>query len=217
MQTTKFNFTGLAGVYKQGCVSDGKTLAFELTSGKGHFLFMMFLSEEDGGDRDKLFLYLRNVNTILGVKTYGSHKNGDFIVYLTENQQNNLVQELQLNIGAGTFSFERFLNELNSRIPSTISVKEVRATLRNNRAHIPPHVVDDTEKTVLIGTSKLPPGKTPQDKTLRKLYLFAEGSDSEISSFISILKANNCTVRWTTEENRYRAAEINALISGLTS
>lgn len=208
-----FNFTGLRNIYQQALRSDGKSLAFEVSINKGHFLFMMFLSKEDGGDRDILFLYLRHMNQLLRIKTYGSHREGDFKVYLTNSELNMMIEELQLRSGEKQFLVERFLNELNDKIPSQLSMEEVHETLKMNSSHVPVQVIDEPEKTVLIGFAKLPYGKKPQDKTLRKLYVFAGGSYSVISSLIEKLKSNNYTVRWTSEKYREKAASINDFLN----
>lgn len=67
---------------------------------------------------------------------------------------------------------------------------------------------------MLIGTKIIPKGK-PQDKTLRKLYMFTEESESIITEFISNLKKANMTVAWTTEDQRFKAADINSLINNI--
>ena len=83
--------------------------------------------------------------------------------------------------------------------------------LRDNRNIIRLVGIDEIEKTVLIGTKVLSRGK-PQDRTLRKLYMYTEESEAVITDFIKRLKKVNMTVAWTTKEQRYKAAEINALI-----
>lgn len=213
----KFNFTGLKDIYQQALESDGKSLAFETTIGKGHFMFMMFLSKEDGGDRDILFLFLRHVNRLLRIKTYGSHRKGDFKVFLSDADLRAMVDELQLCSGEGHFRVECFLDELNNKIPSHLSLEESHQVLRKNVTLLPPQVVEDVDKTVLLGVAKLPEGRKPQDKTLRKLYLFADGSYAEKSQFIMQLKSNNYTVRWTSEENREKAASINDFLNSAWS
>ena len=87
-------------------------------------------------------------------------------------------------------------------------------TLRNNRNIIRAVGIDEIEKTVLISTKVLSKGK-PQDRTLRKLYMYTEESETVITEFIKNLKKANMTVAWTTEEQRFRAADINAMINSV--
>ena len=67
------------------------------------------------------------------LKMYGSHRNGDFIVYISDEVQERMTAELQLQNGNETFVFERFLNEINNAIPQEISMAQKVETLRNNR------------------------------------------------------------------------------------
>lgn len=216
MAKIEFNLTGLRPIYEQACHSDGKFLAFDLSIGRGRFLFMMFLSEEDGGNKDILFLYLRNTNTTCTLKTYGHHLRGDFKVYFTDSIQEQVLRELQLqHLGKVPFSFKNFLEEVNARIPAQLNRTEMIHLIRNNRTHIPAGLIEETEKTVLIGTKQLPENQRPQDKTLRKLLLYVDGNEDDIICLITALKKKNCTVCWTTEDNRFRTVGINVLINDL--
>ena len=170
----------------------------------------MFLAEDD--EKDSLFLYMRNAAIMRKLKMYGSHRNGDYIVYISDEVQERMTAELQLQNGNETFVFERFLNEINNAIPQEISMAQKVETLRNNRNIIRTVGIDEIEKTVLIGTKVLSKGK-PQDRTLRKLYMYTEESETVITEFIKNLKKANMTVAWTTEEQRFRAADINAMIN----
>lgn len=148
------------------------------------------------------------------LKMYGSHKKGDFKVYITDEVQEKMIEELQLQTRDGTFRFEQFLNQMNQAIPLGIDMEQKVRTLRTNKKIIRTVGLDDIEKTVLIGTRELSVGK-PQDKTLRKLYMYTEESEKEITEFIKNLKKTNMTVAWTTEDQKFRAANINQLINGL--
>ena len=172
----------------------------------------MFLAEDD--EKDSLFLYMRNTAIMRKLKMYGSHRNGDYIVYISDEVQERMTAELQLQSGNATFVFERFLNEINNAIPQEISMSQKVETLRNNRNIIRAVGIDEIEKTVLIGTKVLSKGK-PQDRTLRKLYMYTEESETVITEFIKNLKKANMTVAWTTEEQRFRAADINAMINSV--
>lgn len=56
----KFNLTGISDIYNESIGRSEPTIAFEITQGKGRFVFMMFFSEEDKESRDRLFVQLRN-------------------------------------------------------------------------------------------------------------------------------------------------------------
>ena len=210
--TTEFNFSRLKNVYFDALHSYDKSVAFDVTVGKGRFLFLMFLAEDD--EKDTLFLYMRNTLIMRKLKMYGSHKNGNFKVFISDEVQERMVAELQLKEGNGNFEFNTFLNQLNEAIPLKVDMNQKVNTLRNNRDVIQNVAINDIDKTVLIGTKTLPKGK-PQDKTLRKLYMFTEESESIITEFISNLKKANMTVAWTTEDQRFRAADINLLINSV--
>lgn len=212
MASTKFNFTQLKKIYMEALSSYDKSVAFDIVIGRGRFLFLMFLSEDD--EKDSLFLYMRNTAIMRKLKMYGSHRNGDYIVYISDEVQERMTAELQLQNGNETFVFERFLNEINNAIPQEISMAQKVETLRNNRNIIRTVGIDEIEKTVLIGTKVLSKGK-PQDRTLRKLYMYTEESETVITEFIKNLKKANMTVAWTTEEQRFRAADINAMINSV--
>lgn len=63
-------------------------------------------------------------------------------------------------------------------------------------------VVDENDKTILIGPVQLPNDKKPQEKTLRKLYLYADGNEHDIAKLIRQLKCHNMTVAWTNDFNK---------------
>lgn len=210
MSTIEYNFDGLKNVYIEALCAYDKSVVFDINIGRGRFLILLFLSEVD--DRDSLFVYMRNTRIMRKLKMYGSHKNGDFKVYISEEVKSSMIAELQLQEGTGEFEFERFLNQFNQQIPQSISMDEKVRILRNNREIIRTIAIDENEKTVLIGPKKLSKGE-PQDRTLRKLYMYTEESASVITDLIKKLKDANMTVAWTTEDQRYRAADINAMIN----
>lgn len=212
MTSIQFNFTQLKNVYMKALRSYDKSVAFDIRIGRGCFLFLMFLAEDD--EKDSLFLYMRNTAVMRKLKMYGSHRNGDYIVYISDEVQARMITELQLQKGNVTFVFEQFLDEMNNAIPQEISMTQKVKTLRNNRNIIRTVGIDEIEKTVLIGTKVLSKGN-PQDRTLRKLYMYTEESEAVITEFIKNLKKANMTVAWTTEEQRFRAADINALINSV--
>lgn len=210
--TIEFNFNRLKNVYIKTLESLDKTLAFDLNIGRGRFLFMMFLSEEDKDSKDMVYLYMRNINTIKTIKLYGNHKKGTFKVYINEDVQKHMIRELQLGNTGRKFEFNNFLTEFNNCIPQEIRSENKIRTLRDNSDIIRSlNVIDEADKTVLIGTKKLSVG-TPKDKTLRKLYIYTDSDEKDITKFIEILKKMNMTVCWTTEEGRYKVADIRELI-----
>ncbi len=212
MSTIEYNFIRLKNIYEEALRSYDKSVAFDVKIGRGRFLILMFLSEAD--ERDSLFVYMRNTMVMRKLKMYGSHRNGDFKVYISNEVQMRMKAELQLQEGNATFDFERFLNEVNNAIPQEITMSQKVKTLRDNRNIIRTVGIDEIEKTVLIGTKVLSKGK-PQDRTLRKLYMYTEESETVITELIKNLKKANMTVAWTTEEQRFKAADINAMINSL--
>lgn len=212
MSTIEYNFIRLKNIYEEALRSYDKSVAFDVKIGRGRFLILMFLSEAD--ERDSLFVYMRNTMVMRKLKMYGSHRNGDFKVYISNEVQMRMKAELQLQEGNATFDFERFLNEVNNAIPQEITMFQKVKTLRDNRNIIRTVGIDEIEKTVLIGTKVLSKGK-PQDRTLRKLYMYTEESETVITELIKNLKKANMTVAWTTEEQRFKAADINAMINSL--
>ena len=212
MSTIEYNFIRLKNIYEEALRSYDKSVAFDVKIRRGRFLILMFLSEAD--ERDSLFVYMRNTMVMRKLKMYGSHRNGDFKVYISDEVQMRMKAELQLQEGNATFDFERFLNEVNNAIPQEITMSQKVKTLRDNRNIIRTVGIDEIEKTVLIGTKVLSKGK-PQDRTLRKLYMYTEESETVITELIKNLKKANMTVAWTTEEQRFKAADINAMINSL--
>jgi hypothetical protein len=166
---------------------------------------MMFLAEEDVESRDKLFIYLRNTKVLLNFALYGSYTRGGTHAYLKPDQVCAMIAELQLADAPGVpFDFERFLQDLNALIPPSISLEvtvdafrrvwpEARDQLRE--------VVDDNLKTTLVGIRRLPPGQSPREKTLRKLYVNTNGQSAEIGSLIRSLKAARVTLAWSADPN----------------
>lgn len=212
MSTIEYNFIRLKKIYEEALRSYDKSVAFDVKIGRGRFLILMFLSEAD--ERDSLFVYMRNTMVMRKLKMYGSHRNGDFKVYISDEVQMRMKAELQLKGGNATFDFERFLNEVNNAIPQEITMSQKVKTLRDNRNIIRTVGIDEIEKTVLIGTKVLSKGK-PQDRTLRKLYMYTEESETVITELIKNLKKANMTVAWTTEGQRFKATDINAMINSL--
>lgn len=76
----EFNFNRLQNLYIATLHSFDKAMAFDIEIGRGRFLFMMYLSDEDKESKDMLFVYMRNTRILRKIKMYGNHKKGDFKV-----------------------------------------------------------------------------------------------------------------------------------------
>jgi len=164
-----------------------------------------FLPEDTKTSGANLFVYLRHKNSLLKLKLYGSRRNGDFKVFFNEIQQKLMTEELQLVVGQGNFNFEKFLYELNNIIPQELPDQENIDTLRNVWRNVKDELkdtVDEADRTILIGVTKLPDYKKPQDKTLRKLYVFTDSTAGDINDFIKVLTENNYTLKWTNDEEK---------------
>lgn len=205
MPNIKFNFTRLRNIYSDAWKRKDPTIAFEIEIGVGHFVFMIFLSKEDTNQNDKLFVYYRNINTLSHIKLYGHHLSGNFDAYITPKEENLIRQELQLKGGGTPFECTKFLNELNNLIPQFLPPSAKANTLKRTWPNIQEEMkslVDDADKTILIGLKPLPKGYKPRDKTLRKLYLYANGVTDDIADFIEALKERNFTLAWTNDPTR---------------
>lgn len=201
----RFQLTKLNSVFNEAIKRNEPTLIFELKNGKGRFLFMMFFDKEDASTKDHLFIFLRNTNRMLSLILYGNHSKGQFDIFITPRKQQMLIEELGLTHSDTTnsFSFGQFVSDLNNSIPDSIPLRDKVVKLRevwsdvNN--HLPADVVDEHKKTILIGPMPLPKHKSPQEKTLRKLYLISSGNVDEITELIGVLKKINHTVKWTAD------------------
>ena len=107
------------------------------------------------------------------------------------------------------------MEQLNNAIPDHLDNIEKIHYLRANR-HILQYlnVIDEREKTVLIGDNKVSKGP-PQEKNFRKLYLYTDAQPNDIDVLIRLLKLANRTVAWTTEDQRYRSKNIYEIIKSL--
>lgn len=204
--TIEFDLNNLNGIYSETISSPEKAVAFDMEFGKGQFLFMLFLSDEDKKSKDKLFVYMRNTKNMRTLKMYGNHLKGKFLLYFSDDIQSDFINEMQLNVNNNHgFSFEDFLNYINNNLPQSISRQARKNNLFDNSSIV--NYISDDEKTVLIGPRILTKGK-PQDKTLRKLYLYTEASAYDIDRLIESLVKANITVAWTTVNNTTKVADI---------
>jgi len=205
MASIKFNFSRLKNIYSDAWSKKDPTIAFEIRLGAGCFVFMIFLSKEDSDKNDRLFIYFRNIETLHQIKLYGYHLGGSFDAYISKKEEDLIRQELQLQGGGNPFNFNAFLNELNDNIPQFLPPTVKGETLRNTWNYIRDdmkNIIDDADKTILIGLKRLPEESKPRDKTLRKLYLYINGHDNDISDFIEAIKERNITLAWTNDPTR---------------
>ena len=203
MASTPYSLSGLATIYQDAYFHGEPTLAFEVPQGKGRFVFLIFLWEEDAESRDRRFIYMRTTKTLLEFKLYGSHARGGSCVYVNDHHERAIRAELLLEGGSSPFDFENFFVQLNAAIPQSLPLQStldtVRAVWPQVRISLS-HVLDDAEKTVLVGIRRLPGTHKPREKTLRKLYMYTCGSAHELASFIAALRAANITLVWSNEE-----------------
>ena len=203
----KFNLSGLTYVYQEAIREDRPTLVFEVKNGKGRFLFMMFFDDEDES-KDIIYIFMRNTMRFLERKLYGNHLKGEFYIYLEDYMKKFFKDELLIQSPAtnNPFIFEDFFDRLNESIPNSIPLNRIISVFRDCwnevKDELPKEIVDDYDKTILIGPKRLPEHKEPREKTLRKLYLHANGNEDEITRFIALLIQRNMTVAWTNDINK---------------
>lgn len=216
--TIQFNLTGLAGVYAEAMERSDPTLAFEVLQGHGRFVFLMFFSPEDKESKDMLFVYLWNTRKFLKLKTYGSHRKGEFLIYFDDADQVAIREELKLGHDGQAFNFVNFLEQINNQIPTTLPLQAKLDKIREVWPQVKDKlnkIVDNANKTILMGIKRLPPGKNPQDKTLRKLYIYTQGRGDVITSLIKALRNAKVTLAWTDKKEiaEKSLAEIMAMIN----
>lgn len=215
----QFNFARLHGIFSQAVRLHRTTVAFEVQSGVGRFVFMMFLAEEDGWTAEKrLFLYLGRTRRLLSpYKLYGNQSQGSFKIYPHSKDEHYIKNELGIEGGLHPFDLERFLGELNAGIPETLPFPDQVATLRRNRQAFIDHPelrdqVDGADRIYLIGPVHLPANKSPKEKTLRKLSMHVEAEPQAVEELIARLKKANVTLQWTDDPDHARMG-FNQLIT----
>ena len=168
---------------------------------------MMFFDDEDES-KDLIYIFMRNTMQMLERKLYGNHIKGQFYIYLEDYMKKLFKDELLIesSVTNNPFIFEDFFNRLNESIPNSIPLNQKISVLRDCwheiKNKLPKDIVDESDKTILIRLIQLPDNKKPQEKTLRKLYLYADGNEHEIARLIRVLKKLNMTVGWTNDSNK---------------
>ncbi|KKO45197.1 hypothetical protein WG68_12290 [Arsukibacterium ikkense] len=217
--STQFNFSGLSPLFNESIERDEQTIAFEVQNGRGRFLFLMFFDDDDIETQDQLFVFLRNTRYMLELKLYGAHRKGQFCVYVKPWQEEQIKLELGIGQSQSTTPFDliRFLTDLNAALPVSLPLTQKIENLRRNwnviRPDLPERVIKEEDKTVLIGEKRLPEGHSPNERTLRKLYLHTQGNPNDIARLIRCLKAAKMTVAWTTEDSKFSSTDVRALIN----
>lgn len=206
----RINFYRLGPIYTSALNNARGTVAFEIRVQRGVFVFMMFLeqnidNESSDSSRDILFLFLKNSTQLLKIKLYGSHKSGDFFIYLNEHLEDAIRKELGIKGEADVpFDFAEFMRSINDNIPDNVSFNDFRKTLRDNiRAVDADHtLIDEEEKIYLSALIHLPDNKHPREQTLRKLYLYVDAERDVVDLFIKKLREKNCTLGWSAEKQK---------------
>lgn len=221
-ESKKLSFSGLSDVYNETINKQEPTLVFELKDGNGRFLFLMFFDDEDKKTKDYLYIFMRSTMQMLSLKMCGNHSLGIFDVYIKPYMEQLFKKELGLTTKNpnNPFVFEDFFFRLDSRIPKTLPLQNKINVLRNSwnkiKNHLPNDLIDEANKTNLIGTIQLPKGKKPREKTLQKLYFFATVNTNDITELIEKLRKLNMTLGWTDNSN-YQKQTVSDLITQLKS
>lgn len=215
----KYELSGLKDVFKEAIHRKEPTIVFELNNGRGKFLFMMFFDSEDEKTKDQLFIFMRNTQRMVKLKLYGNHYDGQFSLYLEEYVKDWFKKELLIESGNpfNKFDFDSFFAKLNNSIPSSIPLQskivKIRESWTDVASKLPKEVVDEDEKTILLGDKALPSNQKPREQTLRKLYLYSDGNAEDITILINNLKRLNRTVAWTNDIKKLdRAKKVKDLI-----
>ncbi|OBP14276.1 hypothetical protein A5320_16445 [Rheinheimera sp. SA_1] len=215
----RYELSGLRGVFAEAIQRNEPTIVFELNNGRGKFLFMMFFDSEDESTKDQLFIFMRNTQRMVKLKLYGNHYKGQFYLYLEDYVKDWFKKELLIENGNpnNKFDFESFFQGLNSSIPQALplqsKIKKLRESWSEISGKLPKEIVEEEEKTILLGDKALPEGHKPREKTLRKLYLYADGNADDITTLIENLKRLNRTVSWTNDIKKLdKAKKVKDLI-----
>ncbi|KGV79411.1 hypothetical protein X887_4898 [Burkholderia pseudomallei MSHR4375] len=163
-------------------------------------MFMMFFDPDDKATNDRLLVFLQNTRHMLELKLYGAHERGQFDIYLKQQDVTAIKRELELEGGVGLpFDEIRFVKALNAMLPTSLPLAAKVEVLRANMPAIRNRlnaILDDHNKTELIGERQLPQQQRPREKTLRKLYLYSTDAPAAVAAYIENLKKRNCTVAW---------------------
>ncbi|HGO5848460.1 DUF6037 family protein [Mannheimia haemolytica] len=216
--SVKFNLTGLHNAYSEAIQRRDFTFAFEVSMPPGRFIFFMFFAENDKQSKDLLYLYLQNTNRLEQIKLYGSHRNGNFEIYLNSRLEEAIRAELGI-VGGGNrpFSLYNFFEQLNRNIPQHLPAHAKIDTLRQYYPQIReriPRVVNDAEKIYWMGFMR-PKNGTPREQTLRKLYIHTHCNHQQIDQLLQAMAPYGVTLRWTDSEERAKRADFASMINEL--
>lgn len=200
-----FNFTGLHALCVEARDRHQGTIAFEANNGKGLFVFVVWIHENEKGTLDwtdvRLVLLLVRTQKVISRKLYGSHlAGGEFNVWFSEDHARLIRAELGIeDAGSGHFSLPAFLGALNAAIPQSLSLFATVNVIRRRQAVLRPELrdaVDEAQKIYLLGCRQLRAPQHPRERTLRKLYMLQRDPQA-IVDFIRVLRDKNVTVCWT--------------------
>ncbi len=222
----QFNLDGLHPLFSEALERNETTLIFEIRNGNGKFLFLMFFDHDDIKSQDQLFIYLKNTKVLMPVKLYGNHRGGQFFIYIDFDQEIKIRNELGINKGNikdpfNPFILDEFLKDLNLSFPQTLPLQVIVDNFKSNLDVIKENpdlsnkLIDETDKTVLIGIVRLPKNKTPRMKTLRKLYLYTDADPNDIDNLIGHLKRANITLAWTVPNSKNKPKNVQDLIDNM--
>lgn len=197
---TPLSLNGLFSVWSEAMARNEPTIAFEVRNGRGRFLLMMFFDPEDKATKDRLLVFLQNTRHMLELKLYGAHERGQFDIYLKGQDVAAIKRELELAGDTGLpFDEARFVSALNAVLPASLPLAAKVETLRANMPAIQDRlstILEEHNKTELIGEKQLQPPRGPREKTLRKLYLYSTDAPEAVAAYIERLKKRNCTLAW---------------------
>jgi len=217
-QSFQFNLTGMRSILRDAIIKGVETIAFEIKEGEGKFIFMMFISDDDES-KDIIYILMVGTRTLIEKKMYGNHRKGDFLIYIKNDEAEKFRQEIGGQGGQNAFQIGAFLEKVNGRIPEKTSRSENIKCLSENKNSISEHQkirrkVDESQKIYLIGTMKLPEGKSPSELRMRKLSLYLDADPSTISWICDKLRERNRTTKWT-DQRELAVQDISGVIAEL--
>ena len=209
------NLTGLAPLIGNAFAREEATIAFSLKEGLGQFAFLIFVPTGPDGkilhEKLELCLLLCRTKTVIGpMKLYGSHRNGDYKVFVGKAEEESFKRELGIeNLEPPRpFSIKAFLETLHTKFPTECPLSMTISTIQTNLdlvKQIQKEFIDDTEKVYFLGFRPLAPNKKPREETLRKLYVLP-CDPKKLAAVVSTLKQSNTTVAWTNSKPQSRNA-----------
>lgn len=223
MTSTAYNLTGIHDIFWSAYKSNDEILAFEIVNGRGRFVFMCFFdtSKAKKKMKDTVYIYMTNTRHIISKVMYGSHRYGDYKIYLDRDERQMFRDELQIEQAQGgrEFDFDRFFNDLNAAIPATLPIETKTQVIRTYWYRVSDHVREEIpfyERSVLIGPKKITNGQ-PRYRTLSKLYMFTDGTPETVGKLIHELVKRGITLSWTTPGRQARSASLTDVMRRIST